>query len=397
MGVSLPRCMSSYGEGSSQSRRGFWIATAGVLLAGGACAVGVLGRERRPPAPPPVDAPAVTVETGPSPWLWRSRRTSTQEPAVALAGAEATSLEAARPSCAASDRFYRQGEDGQCHPSEQALLALVTQTSFSGAPRRHDGSDLAALLPPSRAAGEPQADVDAQRSGAARARAVTYVDDREATWCGFVIEGSAPRQQLRGTCALDRLDLYTGGAPRVDRAQSCGMDRVEACGERCADDEDCGVSAGLGCGCARSRCVRGQCTACPPERVCAEPTFTTRASPWVFRVAITPETEPMARALAARPSAFRTLFHFAVTGANRDVRPRRDGSVEFDSGYRLQVRPLALSAALCSGECRRSMRASLALWAAPQWQSRASGLRLSCARGQCEVSADAQVGREALE
>lgn len=379
--------MASYGEGSSQSRRGLWFGVAATLLAGGACAWGIYGRDRRPIVPPELPVPAVSVDTGPSRWMWRGRRTgTTNEQSVALAGAQATSLELSRPSCSSDDRFYAQGGDAQCHPVEQSLLAMVSQTVFAGAPRRHDGSDLAALLAPSRAAGEPDADSDAQRSGAARARSGSYVDDREASWCGFAIEGAAPRLQLRATCALDRLDLYTGAAPRVERAQSCGVDRIEACSETCESNEDCGEQSG--CGCEQSRCVRGQCTACPPRRVCAEPTFTTRASPWVVRAPITSEQEPFARALVARTSAFRTLFHFAVTNASRDVRARRDGSIEFDSGYRLQVRPLALSVAACAGECRRSLRATLPIFSVPSWQARTSGMRLSCARGRCQVSSE---------
>ncbi|MFO0561334.1 MAG: hypothetical protein U0269_25170 [Polyangiales bacterium] len=381
--------MASYGEGSSQSRRGWWFGAAATLVAGAACWYGIYGKNRPPIAQPEQPVPAVTVETGPSRWMWRGRRSSESSSVVALSGAQSTSIELTRPSCTSDDRFYQQAADGQCHPAEQALLAMVAQTAFAGAPRRHDGSDLAALLAPSRTAGEPDADSDSQRSGAARARSTTYVDDREASWCGFALEGTAPRLQLRATCALDRLDLYTGAPPRVERSQSCGVDRIEACTESCESNEDCGEQSG--CGCEQSRCVRGRCTACPPRRVCAEPTFTARANPWVLRVAITSEQEPFARALAARPSAFRTLFHFAVTGANRDVRARRDGSIEFDSGYRLQVRPLALSAAACAGECRRSVRATLPLFSAPAWQARSSGMRFSCTRGRCQVSSDTGV------
>lgn len=330
--------------------------------------------------------PEVTVETGPSRWMWRARRSSESEALDTLLAVQSSTIELTRPSCSPDDRFYQRAADGQCHPVEQVLVAMVTQTGFVGAPRRYDGSDLAALLAPSRIAGEPDVDRDSQRLGAERARSTTYVDVREASWCGFALEGSAPRLQLHATCALDRLDLYMGAPPRVERLQSCGVDRIEACTESCESDEDCGER--MGCGCAQSRCVRGRCTACPPRRVCAEPTFTTRAHPWELRVTISREQEAFARALVARPSAFQTLFHFAVIGANRDVRARQDGTIEFDSGYRLQVRPLALSAAVCDGECRNSLRATLPLFSVPSWQARSSGMRISCVRGRCQVSPD---------
>jgi hypothetical protein len=337
--------------------------------------------------PPPLEAPNVTVEAGPSAWFWRPRVATSAAPEALLHSNESTSLDATRPGCATGDRFYAPMSDGRCVLREQALFALTTQTRFAGAPRRHDGSDLAALLRPSLAAGEPDADVDAQRNGAQRARATTFVDDREASWCSFTVEGVAPRATLRAQCALDRLDLYTGAAPRVDRAQSCGVDRVESCADRCESNEDCGEQTD--CGCEQSRCVRGRCTACAPRRVCAEPTFTTRATSWVLRAPLAAADLDLARALAARPAAFRTILHFAVTSASRDVRARPDRSVEYDSGYRLQIRPLALSAALCAGECRQSTRAALSLFAAPQWQTRVQGLQVRCASGQCSAVPDA--------
>lgn len=385
LGVSLPRSMTSYGDNAARSRRGVWFASAGAFLAAIACAVGMMGRDRRPPTPPAPDVAPSGVATGPSQWMWRARRSD--GPSQSSLGSEARSIELTLPSCAPDDAIYQLGDDQQCHPRAQPLLALVSQVAFSGAPRRHDGSDLAALLPPSRAAGEPEADRDAQRTGAARVRQSTFVDERDASWCGFVLEGEGARRQLRASCALDRLDLYAGAAPRVDRTQSCGVDRIEACTETCESNEDCGQNDDSNCGCEQSRCVRGRCTACAPRRVCGEPTFATRPSVWTFTVPVSAEEQGLAQALAARPSSFRTIFHFAVTNASRDVRPRRDGTIEFDSGYRLQVRPLAMSAAVCEGECRRSFKGALLLFAVPQWQRETSGLRLTCTRGRCSVAA----------
>jgi hypothetical protein len=380
--------MTSYGEGSTQSRRGRLFTTVGITIAVAACAVGIYSSKRTPPPRPPQrDAPVVNVEPGPSRWHWPSRRAANAETA-ALQSGEATSLELSRPSCLPGDRLYVTGADSNCYLRDQSLLASVSQRRFDGAPRRYDNSDLAALLRPSRAASEPDVDQAFQRTAAARARSGTYFDEREASWCSFTLEGSSPRLQLRAQCALDRLDLYTGAAPRVERQQSCGMNNVETCSESCSENADCrpAPDSDDGCGCAQSRCVAGRCTACPPRRVCAEPSFTTRAAPWTFRTQVTEQQAPFARALAARPGSFRTVFHFAVTNANRDVRARANGTIEFDSGYRLQIRPLALTAALCGAECRTATRSILPLFAVPQWQASSMGIRIDCSRGACRAT-----------
>jgi hypothetical protein len=364
------------------SRRSVWLAFAGATLAAVACIVGLIGRPT-PPAPPPLEAPSVSIESGPSRWLWRERRQEAL--AVDSERSSATSLDLSRTSCAPDDALYAAALDGTCYLRHQALVALVTQRRFDGAPRRFDSSDFAALLQPSRVAGESSsAAATTLRERAARARAATYVDEREASYCSFVLEGATPRLQLVAQCALDRLDLYIGTPPRVERAVSCGINQVSSCSDACSTDSDCRPSdPDDDCGCAQSRCVRGQCTACPPRRVCGDPTFTTRAAPWVFRAPITREQESLARALAARPAAFRAILHFAVTAASRDVRPRADGTIEFDSGYRLQVRPLAFAVALCGDRCRAATRAVLPLFSVPRWQSEVGGLRTRCERGLC--------------
>ncbi|MBL8679299.1 MAG: hypothetical protein JNK05_09050 [Myxococcales bacterium] len=378
--------MSSLGEGTAQSRRGLWLGAAGITAAAIACGLGFYGSKRTPPPRPPLDPPSVNVEAGPSRWHWPTRRAQNAETA-ALQSVEATSLELSRPSCLPGDKLYAPSADGNCYLRDQALLASVSQRRFAGAPRRYDNSDLAALLRPSRAASEPEVDNSFQRDAAARVRSGSYVDEREASWCSFALEGAPPRLQLRAQCALDRLDLYVGAPPRLERQQSCGMNNVESCSESCTDNSDCRPEPDSDddCGCAQSRCVAGRCTACAPRRVCAEPTFTTRAAPWTFRVAINNEQAPFARALAARPGSFRTLLQFAVTAASRDVRPRSNGTIEYDSGYRLQIRPLALTAALCGAECRTATRAILPLFAAPQWRSSSMGVAIECARGVCDA------------
>ncbi len=372
--------MPSGAESGSRSR--VWFALGGGVLVVGACLFGAI---RSIPPSPAIRAPSEipperVVAAGPSEWRWRPRATEAER---ALHGAHTgVSLTATTASCLPDDPLYVQGEGtgDRCALRSHALLALSVVPRFEGAPPRWDGSDFAALLPPSRDAGETDVqDSEARRERLARVRMRSWVDQREASWCSFSVEGSGPRSSLRARCALDRLGLYITRPPRVVRSQSCGVERVESCRSECERDAECGE--GVGCGCAASRCRAGQCTACPPRRVCAAPTFTTQAPPWELRVPLGARQD-LAASLVARPGAFRTILHFAVTNASREVRPR-DGGVEFDSGYRLQIRPLALSVALCGDDCRTSFGRELPLFSAASWQGSYIDTALRCARGVC--------------
>ncbi len=375
--------MSTDGESRSKLTVTFAVAGATLLVAG--CLYGMFKSAPRSPIEHPSPTPPeVTVTDGPSPWRWRPRTTETDR--ALRAASRGVSLSPTVASCAADDPLYARtgdGANGECSLRSQSLLALVSIPRFDGAPQRWDGTDFASLLPPSRAAGETASiDEPVRRQAVARVRAGSWVDQREASWCTFEVEGTGARASLRARCALDRLGLYIGRPPRIERTQSCGIERVEACREMCASDADCGE--GSGCGCETSRCRAGRCTPCPARRVCGPPTFTTQAPPWDVRVPIG-DRRDLVSSLVERPGAFRTILHFAVASASRDVR-RRDDLIEHDSGYRLQIRPLALSVALCGDDCQSAFVRELPLFSATSWQGSVPGARLRCARGACTRS-----------
>ncbi len=345
------------------------------------CLVGIFGGQKRVNiSPPPIDPPGSTPPTGPSAWAWLPR--TEQESTLLATDDDGVPTTLITNGCAANDRLYFHVSDSQCTLRSQSLVALMSQTEFSSAPRRHDGSDLSALLAPSRIAGESAEMANSWRSQALqRVRSTTFVKEGDASWCNFTVE----RNTLRASCSLDRLGLYSNSPPRTERAQSCAMHAVPSCGS-CESNDDCRDSSD--CGCAQSRCVRGQCSRCSDERTCSEPTFTVRAQPWVVTTPVTAENQAVAHALQSRPSAFRTVLHFAVLNANRDVRPARGGMVEYDSGYRIGIRPLSMSVLLCSGNCRQHFRSELLMFSAPMWDTSHQSLRFHCVRGVCSATAE---------
>jgi hypothetical protein len=350
----------------------------GLAIVG--CFVGIFGGQRRTSVPPPqLDPPGAMPPTGPSAWAWRPRTDSTSS--LLSSGDTGLALNVVTSGCAANDPVYQQVGATQCALRSQSLLAFLSQTAFPGAPRRHDGSDLAALLAPSRITGESAELADSWRSEALRrVRSTTYVEEREAGWCSFVVD----RETLRATCSLDRLGLFVNTPPRVDRAQTCSSHSVTACGS-CRTDHECQDS--FDCGCESSRCVANQCTRCSAERTCSDPTFTVRAQPWTVSAPINADNRAMALALESRPSAFRTVLQFAVLNASRDVRPGRGGTVEYDSGYRIGIRPLSFSVLLCQGDCREHFRSELRLFATPAWDTTQQAMRFHCVRGNCTATA----------
>lgn len=349
------------------------------------CLVGIFGGQRRFSVPPPqLDPPRSAPPTGPSVWAWPAR--AELEPSIVASGDDGVVLAATASGCAANDPLYQRVTDAQCVLRSQALFALMTQTSFPGAPRMHDGSDLSALLPPSRLAGESADLADSWRTEAMRrVRANTYVEDGDASWCSFSLESNNRGNTLRASCSLDRFGLYLNTPPRAERAQSCSTHPVESCGA-CESNEDCGASSD--CGCAQSRCVRGQCSRCPAERTCSAPTFTVRAQPWVLTAPVSAANLPLVQALQGHPSSFRSVLHFAVVNANRDVRPGRGAMVEYDSGYRIGIRPLSFSVLLCRGDCRGHFRTELPIFTTPLWDTTYQSMRVHCVRGACSATVE---------
>ncbi|MDP3274058.1 MAG: hypothetical protein Q8Q09_02610 [Deltaproteobacteria bacterium] len=356
-----------------------------VVVFVGTCGWTLMMRRRPTPVPPSVAPPSINVATGPSQWMWRGQE-APHVPLIA-GGLQGVPLDLMRPSCPPNDPIYRQ-VGGHCAPFQQPLVALLASRAFHGAPRRYDATLLATLLAPSIRAGEPQVDEIERRNRALVARGRPWVSERDASWCTFALETQANRTQLRADCALDRLDLYMGSPPRVTRTQSCGANTVDSCGT-CDTQADC--QSLDGCGCAQSRCVRGQCTACPPQRVCAEANFSTQAPAWTVRTAVETSQLELARALIARPSGFQTVLQFEITGAHRNVTTRSNGTVEFDTGYRLAIRPLSFAILLCGESCRQSTRAVLPVFAQPRWRGVFEGHQADCVRGICTLG-DAPAG-----
>ena len=79
---------------------------------------------------------------------------------------------------------------------------------------------------------------------------------------------------------------YFGAVPVTKRTVNCDPGEATSCGS-CSTSEDCQIGIFTGCllGCDRSRCVWGECTACPAERVCDDPEYPeSEVASWAFSV-----------------------------------------------------------------------------------------------------------------
>lgn len=121
---------------------------------------------------------------------------------------------------------------------------------------------LSGLVPLLTADERSDADAKDRAAKAAEARATSY-------WTPISCskERGTAEDKVHVTCSHDW--LYFGAAPSVKRTQECDFVPGDSCGE-CEDSSDC---QGLFCGCPGSRCVWGQCTGCPGQRMCDEPEY----------------------------------------------------------------------------------------------------------------------------
>ena len=135
---------------------------------------------------------------------------------------------------------------------------------------------------------------------------------------------------------------YATKLPVTKRTVTCEAGESTSCGE-CSSNEDCQIGIFTGClsGCDRSRCVWGQCTACPAEQYCEDPEFNDSAvPPWVFSTAVSAADLETAKS----PMSGDVFVAFHAVSATRQVFQKRDSDgdveVEEDSGYRVKINPV---------------------------------------------------------
>ena len=227
---------------------------------------------------------------------------------------------------------------GQCVPArpgwwwkgnKEGLKELTAPGSYS------DSNDFSLLGSPSKAMEESSKLSRGDRNKARRAiRARTYTT--KAVSCDYTFVEAT--QRLSAECEFDRGSLFVNGNVSYRKKQSCKneCDRPPRCDDTCGSHSDCN---GWLCGCSRSRCVWGRCTACPAEctRECEEPDFV-KSGGKALKVSTKVSKDRIAEAKALS-SGFERIT-FKPSSVYRKVFTKRsDGEteIEHDTGFYVKI------------------------------------------------------------
>lgn len=298
--------------------------------------------------------------------------------------------------------------DNLCIPASEAGIIAATDNWPSSFSYYSDDNPFSLFLGPV-AVQEETSELSASERATItnRLKATRYHSWGIGETCTPTFTGAVSRLSI--SCEVGNASVFVGSSPpRVTKEQECETVPGGSCGE-CDTSEDCQPGLFSGCieGCERSRCVFGQCTACPSERMCDDPTFEVNVPLWNLRAQYTDDVlKARAEEIASGNSNWTLLLGVRPTRAFRQVDTRRPTAEEIeneeyersasvlvnDSEYYLGITVDYAAYVRCGDACDPVGKDVLVLQAArsTQYSIRAADhrlVRVTCTSGTCTGTA----------
>ena len=236
----------------------------------------------------------------------------------------------------------KRSEVGDCRGP--LLVEGMIASKAPSVPTTFDGSNpLSGLVAPNATADSTQLSPTERAAMAVVATNTLWIADSECK-----LEVNDVLGKVFVDCGPYFEDKYfVVGQPYTKRSVQCDYSPPTSCGS-CSSNSDCELGIFVGClgGCAQSRCLWGQCTACPGSTMCDPPAFNeSGVMNWTFGFPATGSAAELFKAgggtmvVAFRtPSATRQVFTKKAESAYGEASTGKL-EVEHDTGYRVRAVP----------------------------------------------------------